>query len=73
MHRSIRLTAREREVLQARAQTGSISRIARRLGITEDTVHYHLKNIRRKFGIQDTGVLLVEALRRGLINGSRSQ
>lgn len=63
----IDLTAREREVLRERAKSGSIKVIARRLDITEATVNYHLKNIRRKFQIEDTGVLLVEATKLGLI------
>ncbi|MDB5365036.1 MAG: transcriptional regulator, LuxR family protein [Rhodospirillales bacterium] len=45
------LTAREREILVHLRQGGSNKMIARSLGLTENAVKFHLKNVFRKLGV----------------------
>ncbi|MCY3819763.1 MAG: LuxR C-terminal-related transcriptional regulator [Gammaproteobacteria bacterium] len=56
---------REIELLQALALGEKNKEIARRLGISEHTVHYHLKNLYRKLG----AVGRVDAVRRAHVLG----
>lgn len=49
----ISLTQREREVLALLAEGKRNSEIAKTLGITENTVETHLKNIFKKLGISN--------------------
>jgi LuxR family transcriptional regulator, maltose regulon positive regulatory protein len=46
-----RLSAREREVLDALCGQESNKHIGRRLGVSEDAVKFHVKNIFRKLGV----------------------
>ena len=63
----IRLTTREKEVLQWTAAGKSSWEIARIISCTEAGVNYHFCNIRRKFGVRSRWVALVMALEQGLI------
>ena len=67
--RAQRYTDREIEVLQGLARAERNKEIARRLGITEHGVRYHLKNLYRKLGA--TG--RVEAVRRARSAGVMDQ
>jgi len=61
------VTAREAEVLQARAKGASVHEIARRLFISDSTVRTHLQHLHAKLGAHNAVELAREALRRGLI------
>jgi LuxR family quorum-sensing transcriptional regulator LasR len=63
----IKLTTREKEVLQWSAAGKSSWEIARIISCTEAGVNYHFCNIRRKFGVRSRWVALVMALEQGLI------
>lgn len=63
----IRLSAREQEVLQWCAQGKSRDNIAGTLGISRNTVDYHLRNIYRKLNTGNVTVAVVKALQDGLI------
>jgi RNA polymerase sigma factor (sigma-70 family) len=62
-----RLTAREREVLQALADGLSDREIAARLHISSETVRTHMSNILSKLGVQSRLQALVFALRHGAV------
>ncbi len=62
------LTDREREILTWCANGKSSWDTAMILGITEDGVNFHLKNIFRKLGTQNRMGAIVKALHKGLIN-----
>jgi len=62
-----RLTAREREVLQALADGLSDREIAARLHISSETVRAHMSNILSKLGVQSRLQALVFALRHGAV------
>jgi len=64
--KNVELTARELEVLQERRFRGNAA-IAKKLGLSIDTVDTHLKNARAKLGADDITVAVAEALKRGLI------
>lgn len=64
---AIKLTAREKEVLQWSAAGKSSWEIAKIVSCTEAGVNYHFCNIRRKFGVRSRWVALVMALEQGLI------
>src|SRR6516162_7058648 len=51
------LTAREREVMLLAAEGLSNTKIARRLGISDNTVRVHLQHIYRKLRIRDRTTL----------------
>lgn len=61
------VTPREREVLKAMAEGMRNKEIAAALGITEETVHAHVKNIFFKLNVRDRTAALTAALRRGII------
>jgi len=61
------LTPREIEVLAQIAAGNSNKRIADRLGITEETVKGHVRNILSKLGAGDRTHAVTSALRRGII------
>ncbi len=63
----IKLTLREKEILQWTAAGKSSWEIARILSRTEAGVNYHFCNIRRKFGVRSRWVALVMAMELGLI------
>jgi DNA-binding NarL/FixJ family response regulator len=64
---SLRLTARERQILQLTAEGKSRKEVARALGISEKTVAFHKDNLKRKLGLRSTAQLTRYALDEGLI------
>lgn len=63
----IRLTAREHEVLRRLAEGWTNRGIAGTLGITENTVKFHLNAIFRKLGAESRTEALIIAAREGLL------
>lgn len=61
------LTPREREVLQLLAEGQSNKEIARRLGISEHTVKFHVNAILGKLNVQSRTEAVVRATRLGLV------
>jgi predicted ATPase/DNA-binding CsgD family transcriptional regulator len=61
------LTPRERDVLKLVAQGLSNSDIARRLVLSEHTVHRHLANILRKLGLSSRAAAAAWGVRTGLV------
>ncbi len=59
------LTRREREVLKALAQGWSNTQISARLGISENTVKYHLKLIYDKLGVPNRATAVAQYMQRG--------
>lgn len=64
------LTQREQQCLSGVAAGQTSKMIARRLGITERTVRYHLGNCCQKLGVQRRSQAVAEAVRRHLITHS---
>ena len=64
------LTQREAEVLELVATGLSNGEIASRLGITENTVKIHLRNILEKLHLQNRIQAAVYAVQQGLLRGS---
>ena len=64
---SLRLSPREREILQLLAEGRSSKMIAFLLKISAKTVAFHRDNIRRKLGLRTTAELTKHALEQGLI------
>ncbi len=62
------LSKREQEVLQLIADGMRNREIAVKLGISEQTVHTHLKNTFEKMGVNDRTQALVVAIRRGIVH-----
>ena len=62
------LSGREQEVLQLIADGMRNKEIAGTLGISEETVHTHLKNTYEKLGVNDRTHALTVAIRRGIIH-----
>jgi DNA-binding NarL/FixJ family response regulator len=62
-----RLTPRELEVLQAVTQGLRNKEIAARLGISENTAKFHLRNILDKLHVQSRAELAARAVREGLV------
>jgi len=65
--RDCKLTDREKEVLQALMAGASYKMISDKLNISFSTVHSHLKNIYKKFGVNSMGEALSIAYQNGLI------
>lgn len=65
--RNVRLTTRERQVLEHLAAGRSNKVIARALGIGEGTVKSHVKVLFGKLGVANRTEALAEAARRGLL------
>ena len=61
------LTAREREVLEYVADGRSNKAIAAQLGISDQTVKFHVAAITGKLGVTNRTEAVREALRRGLV------
>jgi len=64
---TIKLTNREREVLQWSAAGKSSWEIGQIVSCTEAGVNYHFCNIRRKFGVRSRWIAMAIALEQGLI------
>ena len=64
---SLRLSARERQILQLTAEGRSRKEVAHTLGISEKTVAFHKNNLTRKLGLRSTAQLTRYALEEGLI------
>jgi DNA-binding NarL/FixJ family response regulator len=63
-----RLTPREREVLQLLTQGNTNKEIANALGVSENTVKNHLKNILAKLHLQNRVQAVAFALREGIVS-----
>jgi two-component system NarL family response regulator len=61
------LSLRELDVLRGAARGNANKRIAAELGISEDTVKAHMKNILAKLGANDRTHAVVTAVKRGII------
>jgi DNA-binding CsgD family transcriptional regulator len=61
------LTRRELDVLRLVAQGLSNADIARRLALSEHTVHRHLANIRRKLGLSSRAAAAAWGVRTGVV------
>ena len=61
------LTQREQEVLQFVAEGNMNKEVAVRLGISEETVKAHMRNLLAKLGANDRTHAVMIALRRGII------
>jgi DNA-binding NarL/FixJ family response regulator len=64
---SLRLSARERQILQLTAEGKSRKEVAFALGISEKTVAFHKNNLKGKLGLRSTAQLTRYALDEGLI------
>lgn len=62
-----RLSAREHEVLEELVKGASNTAIAERLGLSESTVRFHLRNIVSKLHAQNRTEAAVRAVHRGLV------
>ena len=60
-------TPRTVEILQLIADGYSQGQIARKLGIHKSTVKRHLTDVRQRWGLPDTTVVVAQALFAGLI------
>jgi DNA-binding NarL/FixJ family response regulator len=67
-----RLTARERQILQALAAGDSIAGVAEQLGISPLTVENHVKNILAKLGVHSKIEAIMVAWRHGLGRETRT-
>ncbi len=65
--RATALSRREREVLRLVAQGLSTKQVARRLGITERTVKFHVASILNKLGAENRAQAVAVAAQRGLL------
>ncbi|SIN64237.1 two component transcriptional regulator, LuxR family [Parasphingorhabdus marina DSM 22363] len=66
-----KLTQREAQILFAIARGETNATIARRLGISANTVDNHRSNIMRKLGAHSVAELLALALREGLLDSAK--
>jgi len=62
------LSARELDVLRELTERGSNREIAAALGLSEDTVKTHMKNILSKLNAADRTQAVIVAIRRGIID-----
>ena len=63
----MRLSPREREILQLVAEGKSAKEVAHLLSISSKTVAYHKDNLKSKLGLRTTAELTKYALDEGLI------
>jgi DNA-binding NarL/FixJ family response regulator len=63
----LRLTAREREILQLIAEGRAAKETAHVLNISIKTVAFHRENIKRKLGLHSTAELTKHAIEQGLV------
>jgi len=64
---TLRLSTREREILQLIAEGRAAKEIAHLLNISIKTVAFHRENIKRKLGLRTTAELTKHAIEQGLI------
>lgn len=64
---NLRLSPREREVLQLIAEGRAAKEIAHVLSVSVKTVDFHRENIKRKLGLRSTAELTKHALEEGLV------
>lgn len=64
---TLRLSAREREILQLIAEGKAAKEIAHVLNISTKTVAFHRDNIKRKLGLRTTAELTKHAIEQGLV------
>jgi two-component system, NarL family, response regulator len=62
------LSAREEELLRLVAQGLANKDMAAQLGISENTVRFHMKNILDKLGVDDRGHAVAIAVQRGILH-----
>ncbi|MBI5363644.1 MAG: response regulator transcription factor [Planctomycetes bacterium] len=62
-----RLTPRELELLQALAEGHSYKTAARALGLSIDTVRFHVRNVYEKLHVHSKSEAVILALKRGLV------
>jgi DNA-binding NarL/FixJ family response regulator len=65
--RPCRLSARELEVITAKAKGQTIKQISQNLTISGRTVKAHLFNVRRKMGVKSTEQAIYQLAQSGLI------
>lgn len=61
------VSRREREVLELLAEGADNRRISQQLGITQNTVQTHIRNLLAKLGVQSRLEAVVKAMRMGLV------
>jgi DNA-binding CsgD family transcriptional regulator len=61
------LTLREREILRGLAAGNTYQTAARSLGISTDTVRFHIRKIYRKLQAHSQSEAVAKALRKGLL------
>ncbi|HEX2832843.1 MAG TPA: response regulator transcription factor [Thermoanaerobaculia bacterium] len=67
------LTAREREVLELMVEGVTSNRkLAKRLGLSENTVKFHVRNILDKLRVHNRAEVVGYALRHGIVEGGKS-
>ena len=71
--RTMRLTAREQQVLQLIAEGGANKQIAAELNISIKTVEKHRQNLMEKLNIHDTASLTRYAIASGVVDNSIQQ
>jgi len=64
---TLRLSAREREILQLIAEGRAAKEIAHLLNISIKTVAFHRENVKRKLGVRSTAELTRHAVEQGLV------
>jgi DNA-binding NarL/FixJ family response regulator len=64
---ALRLSTREREILQLIAEGRAAKEIAYRLAISIKTVAFHRDNLKRKLGLRSTAELTKHAIEQGLV------
>jgi DNA-binding NarL/FixJ family response regulator len=64
---TLRLSARERQILQLIAEGRAAKQIAHLLNISIKTVAFHRENVKRKLGVRSTAELTRHALEQGLV------
>ncbi len=62
-----RLTPRELDLLEALAEGHSYKTAARVLGLSIDTIRFHIRNVYAKLHVHSKSEAVVQALRRGLV------
>ena len=64
----VTLTRREKQIIRLVARGMSNKSVARLLAISDDTVHFHLKNIYRKLGVHNRTSATVLVARGSIIS-----